>query len=439
MRFLVFCRQSGLLAFFYHFRAIALWLVSWLVLAGCETRPARQPGAATAPAVASPAASSASAPARPAAAAPRPARADARPTEPEEEPAPPALEMRAGELTQYRRYVGTLGSQPVVVELFTGREYVGQEQPVCRGHYYDARRGTTKTFSSEPFYPRKQLRLAASSYDDTDSTEHWQLRQPLGPRLTGTVTAANKPRRRLTLRENYTDAVPLAIGTAQMYGNSMRLHNDDNREELHTFAGSVLLQYVRLLGRAAHQPRLQRILSSRPAELRAELREEFSEDSVSLYSIKEELSLDLNDYGILSYSKYVSDYEDGGNHSGASFPAFTFDLRTGRPITLASLVKPGNRKALMRLALRYLDPNYRQELSNFYNSPSNADALKDDYDALKETFGLSPKGLTLQGLLGPYALGPTIITIPYAALRPLLRPRTPLNRVLVARGLQPVL
>jgi hypothetical protein len=154
-------------------------------------------------------------------------------------------------------------------------------------------------------------------------------------------------------------------------------------------------------------------------------------------NIDEYLAVSLNDYGILSYGKSISDFGAGTPHPQRLYQSWTYDLHTGRRITLASLVKPSSKKALLQLALKYMDPSYLADIQEWYENPQiGAERLT--YLDLEEAFGLAPDGLTLVAELGPHVMPPTTITIPYAALRALLRPRTPLNRVLVARGLPPV-
>ena len=424
MRNFLFCWHFDVPArYFQRFCSGLLVLAGLLTLASCDPRPARHTEAASPPAPPSrpPAPQSV---AKPAPASPPPTKRTER----------PPRKLVNGDTIRYRRYVGTLGTRRVVVELFAGLNELEQSEPSYWGRYYDARRGTTKQFANVALLPRKRLQLIADTYARTDSTEHWQLRQPVGPWLTGTVAAADQPRRRVTLREDYTAAVPLAIRRAALYGDSLRFPDFDNRNDttkFQYFTGCISHRYVQLLGRAAHRPALQGLVrASRPARLQAQLREEFASD----VQVKEYFTLYLNDYGILSYGKYVSDYGVGANHPGATFPFSTFDLHTGRPITLTSLLKPGRTKALHRLLVPYLQAVDAEALRDVRNRVNTM-----TYDDLEDLFALSSEGLLVQAMLGPYAEGPTSITIPYAALRPLLRPRTPLNRVLIARGLKPVL
>lgn len=334
---------------------------------------------------------------------------------------------------RYHRYVGRLGTQPVVVELLTNPEKYDLTQMVSGG-YYDARRGKTTELSFAAFDPHRRLRFAA--YPADDSTEHWQAQQPLGPRLTGTVTAADKPRRRFVLREDYLGAVPLVIRTATMYGKPVIAEFGD-RGEPGQFTGSYRRQYVQLLGSTAQRPELQRTFPSRPAQVRARLRQEFREGEADLANIEEYMGITLNDYGILGYSKYISDFSAGAPHPQNIYKSWSYDLHTGRRIKLASLIKLGSKRALLRLALKYMDPSYLTAIQEWYHNPQEgAEGLT--YLDLEEVFGLAPDGLTLEANLGPHAMGPTTITIPYVALRPLLRPLTPLNRILVAQGLSPV-
>jgi hypothetical protein len=425
----VFCwRVASSTSYFHRFWVAAWGLAGLLTLASCDPHPNRQTEAAAVHKMANPAPP-------PGSTTPPPAPASPSATEPEDQP--PPLKLVDGDTIRYRRYVGTLGTRRVVMELYAGYEESRElSKPGYWGRYYDARYGTSKQFDNVGFSPRKRLRLTANNYadDNTDSTEHWELRQPLGPWLTGTVTAADKPRRRVALREDYTDAVPLAIRTAAMYGDSTRFpdfNNQSDTSRFQYFTPHISQKYVQLLGSAAHRRALQRFVqASRPAQLQAHLREEFAGDE----QINEYFTMYLNESGILSYSKYVSDYAVGGNHPGAAFPFYTLDLHTGRPITLASLLKPGRTKALHHLILPHLQAADEEALQHVRHH-INAMTISD----LEDSFGLCSKGLLLKAMLGSYAEGPSTIIIPYAALRPLLRSHTPLNRVLVARGLPPVL
>lgn len=423
--------------FFHCFRG-GLVLAGLLALASCDPRPAQQTAGATGPKVVGAVApTSSTAPRAASPPAPPVAPADSVLADPEEEPAPPAHQMLAGETARYHRYVGTLGTRPVVLELFLGMDDSGESRPdQLSGSYYDAQRGGRTLFESQDLHPRRRLHLV--TYTEESVPEHWRTRQPLGASLTGTVTTKGLRARRFALREDYRAAVPLAIGSASMYGETMPMAQGDRGEE-RPFTGSYGLRYVQLLGAAARRPALRRLLPSRPAQVRARLRQEFEEGEAATCNINDyRFHIDLNDYGILSYSKEVSDYMAGAPHPDDRFESFSCDLRTGRRITLASLLRPGRQRALRRLAVRYMDNQYRLAIQDWNNDPEAPADYLESVD-LAESFGLTADGLLLYANIGPHVMGSTSITIPYAALRPLLRPRTPLNRVLVARGLAPVL
>lgn len=352
----------------------------------------------------------------------------------EAEPTP--YQMVAEDTLRYRRYVGWLGSRPVVVELFVGREYAGQALPQVSGRYYDARTGTEHMFSAVDFYPRRRIQL--KTYAENDSAEYWRLLQPPGPWLTGNVTAGGQPLRRFTLHEDYRQAAALAVCSAVMYGRSMQAYGQEHESELRQYRGFCRRQYIRLLGKAAQRPALQRAFSSRPAQIRAWLLQEVGEETELLQIDDYEFGLKLNDYDLLSYTRTVSTDADGANHPDSSFEEFSYDLRTGRRLSLATLLRRGSGPALQRLLLRYMDQNYLQGLREWHNDPQYR---IEELENLNQTdsFSLTPTGLSMTMILGPHAMGPTTIVIPYAALRPLLRPRTPLNRVLAARGLPAVL
>ena len=342
--------------------------------------------------------------------------------------------MLPGKVIRYHRYVGRLGSQPVVVALLTNPEKYDMTEPLS-GNYYYARKGKTTELSFAVFNPRRHLQFKA--FPPNDSTEHWQAQQVVGPSLTGTVTAAGKPPRRFVLHEDYQGAVPLVIRTAKMYGRPVVAEFGD-RGEPGQFTGDYRYQYIQLLGSAAQRPELQRAFPSRPAQVRAHLLREFRQGEGDLANVEEYLGLALNEYDILCYSKTISDFGAGASHPQHGYLSWSYDLRTGRRLTLASLLKPGSKQALRKLALHYMDPTYLADIQEWYDNPQQG-AQGLSYLNLEEVFGLAPDGLTLDADLGPHAMGPTTITIPYAALRPLLRPGTPLNRVLVGQGLKPVL
>lgn len=409
-----------------------------LVLAGCDARPARPPAAATPPlSQVQPAKPDTVAAAAPVTAAPEaspPAPAASPPIKLKVEPGKPPYRMLPRKIIRYRRYVGRLGSQPVVVELLANPEKYDMSAPLS-GKYYDTRKGITTELSFAIFNPHRRLHFKA--FPPKDSTEHWQAQQVMGPSLTGTVTAAGKPRRHFVLREDYTGAVSLAIRSATMYGRPVVAEFGDQGEP-GQFTGDYCYQYIQLLGSAAQRPELQRAFPSRPAQVRAHLLREFRQGEGNLANVEEYMGLALNDYDLLCYGKYISDFGAGASHPQHIYQSWSYDLRTGRRLTLASLLRPGSTQALRKLALHYMDPSYLADIQEWYNNPQQgAEGLS--YLDLEEVFGLAPDGLTLAADLGPHAMGPTTITIPYAALRPLLRPRTPLNRVLVAQGLKPVL
>jgi hypothetical protein len=257
---------SWLLARFVY---VALVGGGWLGLTGCNSHPAQSPATAAPQQPALPDTTAVEAP-----------PASAPSTEPvvppiklEIEAGKPPYRMLPGKVMRYHRYVGRLGTQPVVVELTTNPEKHDMVYALSGG-YYDTRRGKTTELSSDSFNPHRRLRFTA--YPTHDSIEHWQAQQQLGPWLTGTVTAAGKPSRRFVLRENYQEAVPLAIRTATMYGRPVVAEFGD-RGEPGPLTGSYKRQYVQLLGSAARRPELQRIFPSRPAQVRARLRQEFQQ------------------------------------------------------------------------------------------------------------------------------------------------------------------
>ena len=402
------------------------------MLGGCESRPIPWLAAPAAPGTPPPLAADSGAAAPPdtlaAVDAEEPALAE---DEPKAAP-PPPYQMVAEDTLRYRRYVGWLGPRPVVVELFVEQEGRGRHQ--VSGRYYDARTGAGRQFSAVDFTPGRPVPLQTAGVPD--SAEHWQL-PPLGAALAGTVTTLGQPLRRFTLREDYRQAA-LAVCSAVMYGRSVRAYGQEHEPEPRQYQSYYRRQYIQLKGLAARRPALQRAFPSRATQVRAWLRRGFEEEGADLLQIEDyEFALTLNDYDLLSYTRTVSTYADGANHPDSDSEEFSYDLRTGRRLSLATLLRRGSGPALKRLALRYIDQFYLHELREWHNDPQYQIEELDNLDQTKY-FSLTPTGLGMTMRLGPHALGPTTIEILYAALRPLLRPRTPLNRLLVARGLPPV-
>jgi hypothetical protein len=129
------------------------------------------------------------------------------------------------------------------------------------------------------------------------------------------------------------------------------------------------------------------------------------------------------------------DYEHGAAHPGHSFEVVNFDLRSGQPLKLADLFKPGANylpaiAARAKEALRLWNKDSATEYGDgtpYLNEPDfdgGADATPENYGI----WTLTPKGLTIRFdyyQVGPYAAGAPAIVIPFSDLNDLLRPDGP--------------
>lgn len=126
----------------------------------------------------------------------------------------------------------------------------------------------------------------------------------------------------------------------------------------------------------------------------------------------------------------LSEYLAGAAHGNTATHAITLDLERARPLTAADLFAPGSgwvafaaRRSLDDLRTRARADNW--EL--FVTTPKDLDDLVGDLsnwhfrkDGAAITFDVYT--------VGPYAVGPQEVVIPYGALKPFLRPDAPLPR-----------
>ena len=318
------------------------------------------------------------------------------------------------------RYVGTLGGRAIVVWLSVGANlvegswyYRTGRQPHERNLAFRRQRGGQLVLAEE-------MNPDASTDADTAATE-WRLRPPLGRVLAGQRRAVRGPARQaVQLREDYTQAVPYQLLRLTAHGNNC--HEEPGRSQPYYSS-----QFVRVL--SADSLRLARWQAPPPAARRDSLRHWLLSESCQ--QVSENISVTLNDYGLLSYNVWMEGYYYGA-HPEHSQTGFIVDLHTGRQYSVKELLRPGAQPTLLKLLARHLRHDY-------------PDMNEDDswhwktVPPLPSSFTLTPSGLcagysdyALAAYSASYA---NTTTIPYAELRPLVRPGTPLARLLRARGL----
>lgn len=323
--------------------------------------------------------------------------------------------------THEHRYVGTLGERIIVVWLSVGTSSVNGRwyyrtgrQPHERQLTFRQRRGGQLVLAEE----RKPDALTDA---DTAAAE-WQLRWPLGRVLAGQRQAMpHAGQQVVALREDYSQAVPYELLRLTAHSNN---YCDAEFGRSQPYYSS---EFVHML--SADSLRLARwqapLLAARRDSLRHWLRSE------SCQQTSQHINVTLNDYGLLSYNVWTSGYYYGA-HPEHDQSGFIVDLRTGREWLVEELLRPGTEPALLKLLARHLRHDYPEmtEDDNWHWKT---------VPPLPNAFTLTPSGLCAG--YGDYALAAysasyaNTTTIPYRELRPLVRPGTPLARMLKARGM----
>ncbi|SFQ49387.1 hypothetical protein [Hymenobacter arizonensis] len=344
-------------------------------------------------------------------------------------PAPAALPRPGQE--QYRRYRGQVAGRPVLVEL-SFRRLSGLpkgHQLDLFGRSYDWVTGEEQTLRPVGlFLPASPLTLGVEA--DPGQWPRWRATQPLGPVLSGTCKASPQaPSQPFALREDYTGAVRYELLTETTAGGrGLSAHGEPAR-------AYVEVTYLHLLGPDTLRPALARLQCPGPAR-RRRARHPLGQvasrqDFATVYN--QSLAVTLNEQDLLAYGTYTVEGVVDLRHAQHSWDNVVYDLRTGQPIDLLALLRPGGPATVQRLITRELrrgDPAFAAELG------LDAELLP----LPDEGFALTPTGWQATYQTAPedepnYAY---TVTLTWAQLRPLLRAGTPLNRLLVARGQRPV-
>ncbi len=336
-----------------------------------------------------------------------------------------------------RRYVGTLGGQPVVLELMVwpSTQNVG-------GTYYFSWGGQAREVSAQVAGPDQPLFLVESTIPYTVETDDakdaaqvtgtWQATQRLGPTLTG-IWTDKKTRRtaRFELHENYGGAVRYeeihsfieakdsCRVAGQLPGHWYYLRRDAAWYDLH------------LVGPDTLRPAWQRLQCPIPQKRKQQLAALLARTNCSgqAYGLTRSKVVNYNGNGLFCWTDVMS-ITTAANMPGQLVEEHTYDLATGREYRIADWLRPDKRREVGQLAIAY------------YVAQNPGEGALEAALRWKEklpTFLLSSDGIAFRAS-GDDTSGELFITfhapivIPYAAVAPYVRPGTPLARLVAARA-----
>ena len=374
----------------------------------------------------------ADAPAPPGLATARPAR----PAQAQEPPQPPCRPqplrlvetVRAGP----RRYVGTVGGLPATAE-------IDWSQPdSLSGRFYLWRNGIEYDFSQAERHHPRVLVLGPAVYPVSHRQGgRWLLRARPGAVLQGTwVDAAGQHPRPFVLRESYAGGVRYDIRQLALTGGEPS--SPDSCD-----VPTNRYDFLHLLGPAASRPPLSRAQCLGRSGRRHFMHDNYNNETQNSSFV----NVELNDFGLLSYQEDYSDSPFEGT-GGFAKTNVLIDLASGRQLTITSQLRPGYELPLRYLLAKRLRGEQLLEFDHGEDNPElyGWEQLTDhgrpvklpylhhtgaeDDTGIGETWVLCAQGLKIGEHLDAYR-----VTISYPELRPLVRPGTPLARMLRARGL----
>lgn len=361
-----------------------------------------------------------------------------RPGAPPPDPAPGRATERTRVAAPTRRYVGTVGGEPATVAL----RWVRPDSVVGSCYFWRQATAYTLTTTTRRQPGRLHLGLPPATVFHQPPTApvapqgYWQLTSGPGPQLRGYWRDAAGQPQPLVLHESYRGGVRYTLENLCLTAPAS---GEDERRAEHKS------DFLRLLGPAAHSPLARQLYPGR-AERRTQL---LDNEGDAFYSST--IAVQLNDFDLLSYYQFdILDPFEGRND--LSLTATLLDLRTGRELSVTGQLLPGYQRPLRRLLtwqlqhnpqFNYLEPEQnpadahawgwrdaRGQPTPLIPLPTEGEALALTASGLEATY----YGSTLFGGGGP--LEPRYpVLVPYQALRPLVRPGTPLARMLQARGL----
>lgn len=373
--------------------------------------------------------------------------------------APASLSADAPVTVSYRRYRGTVGGQPITLELTIGRGYGATDPLVCRGTYTYDRHPTGQLLLSSPlpYRPGRPLQLQeADSTRPQLPTGTWQATQPVGAVLTGTWRSPAGQVRPFGLREDYTDGRGHLLAVSyEVLNESVVLpcraerYDDETRQEyrarIKNMPNGYDLQFLHLLGPDTLRPGPQAVQCPVPSQRRQLVRAAAKESGCSYHG--EDLQVDYNAYGLLACHHNWED-DDGPARPSHGTSATVYDLRSGQSVSLSEVLRPGTDTLLQRLITRHLLDGSTPDITPRTEPDAYAPAdglvpLPGGADYARADFSLTTKGLAFGYYLDEvpsFVDGGNLlfaVVVPYHELLPLLLPDSPVARMLRERGLWP--
>ena len=336
----------------------------------------------------------------------------------------------------YHRYVGTLGGQPVVVEL-TGTQSWGRTGTGFSGSYYFQWGGPAYSLTMpEHFRSDKPLLLIEQSDNhEADTTATWRSVQRLGATLTGTWTDKRTRRTaRFALHESYAGAVRYEVLDETVYsGDSCRWGSDG--KDIYYRRGYVQWESLHLLGPDTLRPALCRLQCLTPGKRRRAMRRQLPELNCNegppiTFGVLSQVLVNYNSDGLLAITTIA------GDDVGAAYPMdgpteHLYDLTTGRACRLVDWLRAEKMAEFRQLLTRYLVADETgwdgRDDQLFRNSGG---VMEEVPPLLLTSTGLA---FRLAGFGQRHATHLMPVTIPYAALAPYVRPGTPLARLVATR------
>jgi hypothetical protein len=349
-----------------------------------------------------------------------------------------------------RRYVGTLGGQPVVLELIgqPGEHYEGgYEPPSYAGHYYFGWGGEERTVSSAGYRADQPLLLVeriiwngpeeepAGLYaEEPPSTGTWQAQQPIGPFLTGIWTdKATRRTTRFTLHEDYTGAVRYEEREARRQApKPCQIPNHQAPGTYEDYRRTASWWGPHLLGPDTLRPAWQQLQCPVPQQVQQQLAALLAQTDCSGHIRGRQKSrlIAYNGDNLLSCTDVWSTITAAFQPS-QHIEEHTYDLATGKECSITDWLRPNKLGEVQQLAVWYYNR------ARHYPEPVPGAAPR--LPAKLPAFLLSSAGIAFRFPAGnndsqEYSLlQHRPVTIPFAALAPYVRPGTPLARLVATR------
>jgi len=193
------------------------------------------------------------------------------------------------------------------------------------------------------------------------------------------------------------------------------------------------MEFLHLLGPDTLRPVLRKLQCPVPAKRRQLLRKAMQEADCEEQA--EHIQVNYNDYGLLATTASGESFTLGAAHPAHGVGQQVVDLRTSHVLTRDEVFRPDTELALSQLITRHLATDYDIKASDLLTLSKLDSTLA---PLPHQEFGMTVDGLAFQYNeyeITPYVVGPASVIIPYAELLPLLRPTSPVARMLRERGL----